>query len=225
MLWMFIKSHHPVMTLWLSVQYNAYRFTIQSTMRFEVSYETTGSLWEALRTGFSSQQSVGLTASENLMWINGLSKKTNSEHQAPAAQDPNCYLCCRLNLITGRPRGQAGHWEHRDEQTIRYYLKESSAFRKKMVPLSVTLTIGSSTWHWISHLRRMNTASHSCILTKIMTALFHSCLRHIKGRHDALPDWTVQKLEYAADTDEYAFTMTGYWMNNYIVFFILCLCK
>lgn len=159
-------------------------------------------------------------------WINGLSKETNSEHQAPAAQDPKCYLCCRLNLITGRPRGQTGHWEHRDEQTIRYYLKESSAFRKKMAPLSVTLTIGSSTWHWISHLRRMNTASHSCILTKIMTALFHSCLRHIKGRHDALPDWTVQKLEYAADTDEYAFTMTGYWMNNYIVvFFILCLCK
>lgn len=31
--------------------------------------------------------------------------------------------------------GQAGHWKHRHEQTIRYYLKESSAFQRKMVPL------------------------------------------------------------------------------------------
>lgn len=152
-------------------------------MWFEISEEATVEWqWEALWTGASRQQLVGLTVSENLMLINGLSKRTNSEHKAPAAQEPNCYLCCRLNLITGRPRGQAGHWEHRDEQTIRYYLKESSALQRKMVPLSVTLTIGSSTWHWISHLRRMNTATHSFILTKIMRALFSLLFKTYKEK-------------------------------------------
>lgn len=50
-----------------------------------------------------------------------------------------------------------------------------------MVPLSVTLTIGSSTWHWISHLRRMNTTSHSCTLSKIMRGLFSPLFKTYKG--------------------------------------------
>lgn len=90
-------------------------------------------------------------------------------------------LLLRQNLITGEPWGQAGHWEHGDEQTIRYYLKESSVFQRKMVPLSVTLTTGLSTWHWISHLRRMNTTTHSWILTKIMRGLFSPLFRTYKG--------------------------------------------
>lgn len=52
------------------------KYTVASKpMRFEISEETTvGWLWEALWTEASSQQSVGLTVSENLMLINGLSK-------------------------------------------------------------------------------------------------------------------------------------------------------
>lgn len=91
-------------------------------------------------------------------------------------------LLLQQNLITGKPWGQAGHWEHGDEQTIRYYLKESSVFQRKMVPLSVTLTIGLSTWHWISHLRRMNTTTHSWILTKIMRGLFSPLFKTYKGK-------------------------------------------
>lgn len=149
-------------------------------MRFESSVMRWW-LWEAPWSEGSGQQTVGLTASEGLVLINNLSNKTSYEYKALAPQDPKCYLCCWLNLITDRPRGQAGHWEHRDEQTIRYYLKESSAFQRKMVPLSVTLTIGSSTWHWISHLRRMNSVPHSCILTKIMRALFSLLFKTYKG--------------------------------------------
>lgn len=107
--------------------------------------------------------------------------------------------------------GQAGHWKHRHEQTIRYYLKESSAFQRKMVPLSVTLTIGSSTWHWISHLRRMNTATHSCLLAKIMRALFSPLFNAYKGKFMRL--YKAEILKHAAE-----FTMNGYWMNNSIVF-------
>lgn len=51
-----------------------------------------------------------------------------------------------------------------------------------MVPLSVTLTIGCSTWHWISHLRRMNTTTHSYIRTKIMRALFSPLFKRYKGK-------------------------------------------
>lgn len=107
--------------------------------------------------------------------------------------------------------GQAGHWKHRHEQTIRYYLKESSAFQRKMVPLSVTLTIGSSTWHWISHLRRMNTATHSCLRAKIMRALFSPLFNAYKGKFMRL--YEAEILKHAAE-----FTMNGYWMNNSIVF-------
>lgn len=101
--------------------------------------------------------------------------------QGAAAQAPK-LLPLQTESDYRQARGQAGHWKHRHEQTIRYYLKESSAFQRKMVPLSVTLTIGSSTWHWISHLRRMNTATHSCVLTKIMTALFSLLFNTYKGK-------------------------------------------
>lgn len=100
--------------------------------------------------------------------------------QGAAAQAPKLPLQTESDYR--QARGQAGHWKHRHEQTIRYYLKESSAFQRKMVPLSVTLTIGSSTWHWISHLRRMNTATHSCVLAKIMRALFSPLFNTYKDK-------------------------------------------
>lgn len=101
--------------------------------------------------------------------------------QGAAAQAPK-LLPLQPESDYRQARGQAGHSKHRHEQTIRYYLKESSAFQRKMVPLSVTLTIGSSTWHWISHLRRMNTATHSCGPTKIMRALFSLLFNTYKGK-------------------------------------------
>lgn len=101
--------------------------------------------------------------------------------QGAAAQAPK-LLPPQTESDYRQARGQAGHWKHRHGQTIRYYLKESSAFQRKMVPLSVMLMIGSSTWHWISHLRRMNTATHSCVLTKIMRALFSLLFNTYKGK-------------------------------------------
>lgn len=52
------------------------KYTVASkSMWFEISEETTvGSLWETMWTEASSQQSVGLPVSENLMLINGLFK-------------------------------------------------------------------------------------------------------------------------------------------------------
>lgn len=139
--------------------------------------------------------------------------------QGAAAPAPKLLPLLQTESDYRQARGQAGHWKHRHEQTIRYYLKESSAFQRKMVPLSVTLTIGSSTWHWISHLRRMNSAAHSCALTKIMRALFSLLFDTYKGKF--MRDTVVQKLKHAAE-----FTINRYWMNNSIVFSLLysCVC-
>lgn len=41
-------------------------------------------------------------------WYMASPRRTNSKHKTSAAQHPNCYLCCWLNLITGRPLGTGG---------------------------------------------------------------------------------------------------------------------